>query len=381
MESISKLIGGFVTSLVAIQQFLTSVVQDNEWLIDSIAIICFTWLVYYIWRKINRKLIHQSSKKGYTYSEIFWRASRRSVGLLILVFGAISCCMTPLLETSPELHGYLNIVRHLVVIGVASWLMLKIIGDVEQKVTVGDIVVANKTRFSTILNASKLIVMFLTFALVLQAFGYSLAGLAAVGSVSAIVLGFASKTWIENVLGFATIRTNKKYLIGDLIEIEDLEIIGFVESITISSTNIRDLQTKLVSVPNGLFLTKHVNNIAKMTHRQVKFDLPVGIEDVDKISGALKIVKKCISQDERVANKKRILCNIKDYDLMNGFMIVRVDFYLNTTQLEKFYNERQEMFIKIMDALTRTGIALSLRKIESLEQIDDLDDEVGNNNV
>ena len=344
---------------------LYGVVQENAWLIESIAIVFLTWCFYVIWRRSAIHLIEKSKRKGYVYSEIIWKASRSPVSTLIIAFGGISCCLTPF-PIDSEVFSYLNVTRELIMVGIVSWVCMKVIGQIETEITTGQLIVVNPTRLTTVLNGLKLVVIFMSIGVVLQIFGYSLTGLAAVGSVSAIVLGFASKTWIENLLGYATIRANKKYSLGDWIEIPDLNVSGTVESMTISSTNLRDMETKLISVPNGLFLTKHVNNLARLLNRQVVFEIPVSMSRYEDVPSALKNVKKVLAQDERVDANKRILSNITVYDSVNGYLMTRIDFYLKCTQLEQFYSERQECFLKMMAVFKKSKIELAVRTMGNI---------------
>ena len=341
-------------------------IESNSWLVESILVLFLTWFFYILWRRSAVKLIEKSETKGYVYGEIIWRASRSPVSTLILAFGGISCCIAAF-PSDTNIHSYLNITREIIMLGITSWVCLKIIGEVENHITNGLLIVSNPTRLTTILNALKLLVIVMTIGVALQIFGYSLTGFAAVGSVSAIVFGLASRTWIENILGYATIRANKKYGLGDWIEIPDLNVSGIVELMTISSTNIRDMETKLISVPNGIFLAKHINNLTRLQNRQVVFDMPIKLSSYSDAPLVLKNIKKVLAQDDRVDASKRILSYITHYNADNGYLMIKIDFYLKCTNLEQFYSERQDCFIKMMSVFDKSGLDIALRSVLNFE--------------
>jgi small-conductance mechanosensitive channel len=264
---------------------------------------------------------------------------------------------------SVELYDYLGILRQLVILSMFAWFLLKFANVVDAKNTAGELDVINRTRTTTFVTIFKLSILVSYFMFTMQIFGFSLRGVTVFGSATALILGLAAKTWIENVLGYFSIRANKKYSLGDFIEIPEMSVSGIVESITLSSTNIRDVQTKLSSVPNGQLMTRHVTNASHRKNRQITIHLPVKMCDMEQLSLALKNIKKVLLKDERVEQSKRILSNVTGYNAENGYIEIQVDCFLKSVILEQFFSERQEMYIMVFGVLDKLGIEIAFKSV------------------
>jgi len=280
--------------------------------------------------------------------------------------------MAPMKVYSPELYGYFGTVRQIVILSMSVWFLLKFANIVDLKNTAGELEVANRTRMTTLVTLSKMFVLVGYFIFAMQVFGFSLTGLTVFGSATAIILGLAAKTWIENVLGYFTIRTNKKYSLGDFIDIPEMNVSGVVESITLSSTNVRDVETRLSSVPNGQLMTRHVTNVTNRKNRQLTINLPVRMCDMEQLALALKSIKKVLQKDVRVEQSKRILCNLTGYHSEHGYIDVTIDCFLKSVQVERFFSERQDLYMMIFDVLDKMKIQLAFKNVNNVFESDNL---------
>lgn len=351
--------------MVIVDALLFSV-KSNLWFVESIVVFLLTWILVVFWKRFSHQLSEKAVVKSQLYSEIFWRASKKPIAWLIFLVGVISACMIPASTLSVEIYAYLLIIRKCVSLWLLTWTLLRVASSVDHKNNTGELNVKNRTRVTTVITTLRLVLFFGLFLLILQSLGYSLSGLVTFGSVGAIVLGFASKTWIENALGYATIRVNKKFELGEWIIVDDLNVEGAVESLSLSSTNLRDMDKRLVSVPNGVFISKHVRNLARLTKRHFIISLPFAVSDREQVLLALKNIKKILLKDDRIEHSERILCNIIEYDAYSSNLVATVDCYLKCTQLEQYYSEKENIIVMVCDVLEKLNLEIAIRKVENV---------------
>ena len=200
------------------------------------------------------------------------------------------------------------------------------------------------------------------------------------GSVGALVIGFASKTFLENALGYLTITSSRKFEIGDNIRVEESGVAGVVESITLPSTVIRDVEKQLVHVPNGIFINQCVVNVSKMDRRRVSLEVPVLPEYRVELLHALKNIRKVLGKDERVDQNLRILCNVSEYSSVNGYFIVVVDFYTKGIQIERFFGERQDFIFMIFNMMDSMNVPVALSRTQEF-QVESVSSEVNDSKL
>lgn len=347
------------------KEFLTDsllVVQDNLWFVESMIILTFAWLVLSLWKYVQKRLLDYSVARKICYFQYSVEASRRPVEFSIYYFSVMTCLIVSLSTFGIEIEKTLYVIRHIGILLLVLWFILRFTSRFENAVYSGVIIIENKTKFSTLLTVFRIVIYFLFFLFILQAMGFSLKGMVTFGSVGAIVIGFASKTFLENALGYTTVTSNRKFEIGHYIRVDELNVSGFVESMTLPSTGIRDDEKNLVYVPNGAFLTKAVVNVSKMTNRRVSIDVPVYPENRVELLSALKNIRKVLGRDDRVDQSLRILCNVKQYNPEQGYFILLIDFYLKVTQVERFFAERQDFIFMVFDMLEKMDIPFALSR-------------------
>ncbi len=126
-------------------------------------------------------------------------------------------------------------------------------------------------------------VTIITFAIImaLDQLGLNVAALITGLGIAGLALGFAARESIENFIAGITIIFDEPFRVGHYIEIGDL--IGKVEELGLRSTRIRTLDQELVTIPNGLLITRELINRSQTPALRIR--VPFGIaykEDPEK---------------------------------------------------------------------------------------------------
>lgn len=355
--------------------FLYEVIEHTSgaWFVVSGMFLVSAWVINHFWLRFANKFVAIQCAKGNDFVESCFQSIRLPVTLIIFVLGALFCFIVPLSGLDVKTVGFVvNLSKALIII-LLLWSSLRIIVTLDRINNQGAIKVLNRTRLTTTLMLSRFFVYFLIVLSVGELLGYSVTGLLAFGSAGAIVVGLAAKTQIENALSFAVIRSNGKYVLGDSINIPSLSVTGVVESMTLSSTFVREMDTTLVSVPNSLILTNTVKNTSSMKNRMVEVDFPVIFKKGDDISLIIKTIKKMLNKDDRVSSNQ-LLVNITEYNPLYGSMNLKIVCFLVATSYEQFFNGREVVILSVSDYLARMDVELAvasnLVKHQELEFID-----------
>ena len=131
------------------------------------------------------------------------------------------------------------------------------------------------------------------FIAILPMIGLDPSGLLLAGSITGIILGFASQNIVGNLISGIFLMIEKPIKIGDQVEIN--KISGFVSDIRIISTLIRTYDGLLVRIPNQQVFTTNITNSVSYPVR--RFDINFGISYHDDADYAISLVKDLISNE------------------------------------------------------------------------------------
>jgi len=110
-------------------------------------------------------------------------------------------------------------------------------------------------------NGAKFVLLALALILILDTFGVNVtAGLAALG-IGGIALALGAQKTIENFVGSITVVFDQPIRVGDFCKFGDT--VGTVESIGMRSTRIRTLDRTLITIPNGDFSSRSIENYSQ----------------------------------------------------------------------------------------------------------------------
>ncbi len=129
--------------------------------------------------------------------------------------------------------------------------------------------------------------------LVLQTFGFNVMALLAGAGIVGLAFGFGGQYFIRDVINGFFILLEEQYRIDDVIRVG--EYTGVVENINLRITTLRDLEGRVITIPNSEI--KIVMNYTQ-DYSQALFDVGVAYkENVDRVMEAIKDLGKEMRQD------------------------------------------------------------------------------------
>lgn len=237
------------------------------------------------------------------------------------------------------------------------WFLLRLVD------AVADVAIARMHRRSrrqavsvvTLLRrAAKILLLVFSIVAVLDTFGIDVTtGIAALG-IGGIALALGAQKTVENLVGSVTVIADRPVQVGDFCRVGD--VIGTVEDVGIRSTRIRTNDRTIVTIPNGDFSSRQIENYAKRD--RFLFNPVIGIEYVGpaKLREAVAIIEDVLFSNEQVSNDgpRARFSNFGDSALE-----IEIFAYITVTDFAESTAIRQELLLTIYERLADAGIGIA----------------------
>ncbi|MBN1109816.1 MAG: mechanosensitive ion channel family protein [Methanomassiliicoccales archaeon] len=200
---------------------------------------------------------------------------------------------------------------------------------------------------------------------VLEILDLNLTALAASLGLVGIAVAFSSQQLVQNLIAGVMIAVDHRIQMEDWIEItgEPVDRPARVVDVTLTRTILRDINGRMMVVPNSLLMTNRVVNYTRSGFVEVvvPFPLPLGAERQGAMDTILQVLEEHSS----------VLPNVKGAELM------ATERELNVPRLRRFLNDRTKMeqFLPRVWVRELTGLRVNLsvrfwiREVQHRERI------------
>lgn len=129
--------------------------------------------------------------------------------------------------------------------------------------------------------------------MIVSEFGIEIGPLLAGAGIAGLAIGFGAQTLVKDVISGFFILLEDQIRVGDVVNIAGIG--GLVESITLRTTRLRDLEGRVHIIPNG-----SIEVASNLTREWSRALLEIGVaykEDVDQVVSVIKEVGEQMRQD------------------------------------------------------------------------------------
>jgi MscS family membrane protein len=134
-------------------------------------------------------------------------------------------------------------------------------------------------------------------ALILRVLGYNISALLAGLGIGGAALALASKDTLSNIFGSITVFMDRPFRINDRIKIGNYD--GVVIEMGLRTSRLRTLENRIVSIPNGLFVSAPIENISSAPSTKITQTIRLrGDNGSEKIGRAIDILRDIGSTTE-----------------------------------------------------------------------------------
>lgn len=208
---------------------------------------------------------------------------------------------------------------------------------------------------SLLRRGAKLLLLFVAVVAILDTFGVNVTtGVAALG-VGGIALALGAQKTVENLVGSITLIADKPVQVGDFCKVGD--VLGTVEDVGIRSTRIRTLERTIVTIPNGDFAARQIENFSRrdsfLCSLLIRLEHGIGsarlLEAVEMIEATLKSNERVIQPGARARIK----------DIAISSIDIEIFSYIRATDFDESLLIRQDLLLSLIATLERAEIAIS----------------------
>lgn len=183
------------------------------------------------------------------------------------------------------------------VIRVAS----KMLGRFETRFVRPDIDPQQASRYKTFLTTGvyviNIIVLFIAVLMILLVFGIDITPLLASVGVASLAISLGAQTLIKDYIGGILILIEDQFRVGDVITIG--EDTGTVEQITLRYVLLRDIEGRLITIPNG-----EIRVILKVAYDWMRINVDFNVPfdaDIGEVVNVLETAMQAARKDPEIA--------------------------------------------------------------------------------
>ena len=277
-------------------------------------------LAYFIFIKVSKGLISRTNTK---LDDVLVETLEKPVIFAIAVFGFYLGMEQ--LDKTPKMELLIVNANKVLAVICVTWFIVRFINAIiDQYMEPAIELSESKSKRQFLPIITKVVTITIWTMGVIIAFnmiGYNLAGLIAGLGIGGLAFALAAKDYLQNIFGGISVFTDKPFAIDDRIKIDGFD--GKVEEIGIRSSRIRTLSGSLVTIPNSMFISNSVENVALEPTRKIMLRLGLTYATTpQKMEESMEILKAIVADNQEIVTETPVVFfeNFGDFSLILLFV-------------------------------------------------------------
>lgn len=240
-----------------------------------------------------------------------------------------------------------------------AWFLLRLIDGVTGWLT-GRMEVRRRLQSASLVSLTrrvlKVAIFIVAALLILDTLGLDVNNWLAALGIGGLALALGAQKTIENLVGTVTVLLDRPIQVGDFCKVGD--VLGTVEDIGIRSTRIRTLARTLVTIPNGDFSSRQIENYS--SRDQIFLNETINLEyalSSDELTAAISAVEGLLLAHEDVAQDP---CYVTLHRFGPATLQLSIFAYLLTNDYFEALAVKQTVLLAIYKELERIGVTIAL---------------------
>lgn len=203
-------------------------------------------------------------------------------------------------------------------------------------------------------RSAKTTLCIIAFVAVLDTIGIDVTtGIAALG-LGGLAIALGAQKSIENLVGSLAVIIDQPVRVGDFCKVGD--VLGTVEDIGMRSTQVRTNARTVVTIPNGDFASKQIENFS--TRDRFLLDPKIGLTydtSATQMRAVLEAIRRLLNDDPNVIDGARV--RFVAYN--ESSLDIDIFAYIRTYDYAEFLAMREEILLKIMETIADEGASIA----------------------
>jgi small-conductance mechanosensitive channel len=199
-------------------------------------------------------------------------------------------------------------------------------------------------------------VITLIAVMALQDLGVPVTGLIAGLGVGGFAIALAAQSMIGDFIGGIILYSDQPVRVGDFCKFGDRR--GVVEDVGLRSVKIRTLDRTVVTVPNADFARLELENLTERDRVRLRENLRLAYETTrEQLQNLLGDLESMLRDHERIANEP---LRVRFIGFREYYLEIELSAYALTNAWPEFLEIREDVLLKVMEIVERSGIRLAL---------------------
>lgn len=193
------------------------------------------------------------------------------------------------------------------------------------------------------------------FVAVLDTLGMDVTTSIAALGLGGLAIALGAQKSIENLVGSLAVIIDEPVRVGDFCKAGD--VLGTVEDIGMRSTQLRTNARTVVTIPNGDFSSKQIENYSRRD--RFLFDPTIRLAydtSAQMMRAVLEVIRTLLIDDENVIEGARV--RFVGYN--ESSLDIEIFAYIRTHDNAEFLAMREEVLLKIMEAIASVGARIAV---------------------
>ena len=204
-------------------------------------------------------------------------------------------------------------------------------------------------------TAIKILLYVVLFIGIVNILGFQTTSLVAIVGGVAVAIGASLQGSLSNFAGGILLLVFKPFKKGDYIVVGTNE--GYVHSVNVLYTNLRTLDNKGITLPNGTLANSNVVNFHAEEERRLDTDFKVAYDQ--NVAKVRDIVKEAMMKNEYVLKERQFVTVVKE--LTTDGILVSNRAWIKAKDFWPAYFQMQEL---VMKAVSDHGIGIANSQID-----------------
>lgn len=338
-----------------LHKWLSAFLGDHAqyaWLFHGFVIVSVATFIYWLQRKIIKRLLVHFKKTEHIWDDSFLHAISLPFAFLIWIFAFTLFWQFFLFDLHQ--YDYARIVikiRMSCTVVLFVWFLWRYIAQVEYRLTHPDSKrEVDVTTVSVVGRFVRIALLFLGLLILLEALGIPLSGVLAFGGGGAIVMGIAAQQLLANWFGGLMIFLDKPFKLGDWIQSPDRNIEGTVAHIGWRTTKLMSLDHRPFYVPNSLFNEVVIVNPQRMTHRRIEVVIGIRYGDAHLLKEIVKAIEEMLKRHPNIDSRQNTMVHLVGFGASS--LDINIYCFTKVTQNPHWRDVQQDVYFKIIDIVT-----------------------------
>ena len=341
-------------------QDMVRLVTEHTWTAQVFLVVLATAVARYGAKIALDRFAKQTEKTRNLYDDALVEALRKPLGMGVWVIGISWAAAIVGGNAQAEVFQYVGRARDVAVIWLLVWFALRFIRFVEahlEDLGYGKNRQVDRTTAAAISKLLRATVLITGVLLVMQALGFSIAGVLAFGGIGGIAVGFAARDMLANFFGALMIFLDRPFSVGDWIRTPDNHIEGTVEEIGWRLTRIRTFDQRPLYVPNSVFTSLTVENPSRMSNRRIYETIGIRYDDIGVLPAIVKDVEDMLRNHPAIDSSHTLMVNFVTFGPSSLDFFVYT--FTKTVVWEEFHAIKQEILFSIADIIGGHGAEIA----------------------